>query len=297
MNKIYIGLTDYDWYVHHKTEKSTEVNFWRPGNQPFKALGENELFLFKLKKNHGSAIVGGGFFVKYVNIPIDMAWDAFKGQNGTNEKLVFLSRIRKYREKNRLDISNPNLGCIILTETFWLDESKGIRPPEDWSDNTVTGAIYSTQNGEGKRILDDLKLNLAQTENRYSMSETKHRLGQGGFRVLVTEAYGRRCAISGEKTLPVLEAAHIKDYASNGPHEIQNGILLRSDIHTLYDKGYLTITTDYHVEVSRHLHEDFGNGKMYYQYHGSPLSVLPENISLAPAKEYLLWHNENCYLG
>ena len=50
------------------------------------------------------------------------------------------------------------------------------------------------------------------------------RLGQGAFRVVVTEAYHRRCAISGEKTLPVLEAAHIKPYTQEGPHEISNGL-------------------------------------------------------------------------
>jgi hypothetical protein len=42
------------------------------------------------------------------------------------------------------------------------------------------------------------------------------RLGQGSFRVLVTETYQRRCALTGEKTLPVLEAAHIKPYAELG---------------------------------------------------------------------------------
>ncbi|RPI44481.1 MAG: hypothetical protein EHM59_12710 [Betaproteobacteria bacterium] len=43
------------------------------------------------------------------------------------------------------------------------------------------------------------------------------RLGQGAFRVLVTDAYQRRCAVTGEKTLPVLEAAHIRPYAEDGP--------------------------------------------------------------------------------
>ncbi len=59
------------------------------------------------------------------------------------------------------------------------------------------------------------------------------RLGQGAFRVMVTEAYQRRCAITGEKTLPVLNAAHIKPYAEEGPHEVRNGLLLREDLHTL----------------------------------------------------------------
>ena len=59
------------------------------------------------------------------------------------------------------------------------------------------------------------------------------RLGQGSFRVLVTDAYGRQCAATGERTLPVLQAAHIHPYAVGGPHRVDNGLLLRSDLHTL----------------------------------------------------------------
>ena len=54
---------------------------------------------------------------------------------------------------------------------------------------------------------------------------TKVRLGQGAFRVLVTDAYNRKCAISGEKTLPVLEAAHIKPYSESGSHFISNALI------------------------------------------------------------------------
>lgn len=59
------------------------------------------------------------------------------------------------------------------------------------------------------------------------------RLGQGSFRALVTDAYSYRCAISKERTLPVLQAAHIRPYADGGQHELSNGVLLRSDLHAL----------------------------------------------------------------
>jgi hypothetical protein len=67
------------------------------------------------------------------------------------------------------------------------------------------------------------------------------RLGQGLFRILVTDAYSRRCAITGERTLPVLEAAHIKPYSLVKRHELPNGLLMRSDLHRLLDEGYLTV--------------------------------------------------------
>lgn len=124
---------------------------------------------------------------------------------------------------------------------------------------------------------------------------SKVRLGQGAFRVLVTDAYQRRCAITGEKTLPVLEAAHIKSYAKSGPHALSNGLLLRSDMHKLFDAGYLTITQEHKIEVSSKIKEEFQNGREYYQYHGQSLLYLPADLGKRPGTQYIQWHNENVY--
>lgn len=136
-----------------------------------------------------------------------------------------------------------------------------------------------------------------ETGDRYSEVVAKHRLGQGAFRVAVTDAYQRRCAITGEKTLPVLEAAHIMPYAENGPHLVSNGLLLKSDFHTLFDDGYITLTKDYRIEVSHRLHEDYGNGKDYYRFNGQPIMILPGQPTQRPDVRFIEWHNENVYLG
>lgn len=122
------------------------------------------------------------------------------------------------------------------------------------------------------------------------------RLGQGAFRVLIADAYHRRCAITGEKTLPVLEAAHIKPYSEQGPHKISNGLLLRQDVHTLFDKGYITVDKKHNIVVSKKLKEDYGNGKEYYAYNGKKLLVLPSRFDEMPGEEYLEWHNNNIYV-
>src|SRR6202012_4921520 len=89
------------------------------------------------------------------------------------------------------------------------------------------------------------------------------RLGQGAFRVLVTDYYARRCAVSGERTLPALDAAHIRPFASGGLHRVSNGVLLRRDIHSLFDLGYVTISPDFKFEVSRKIREEYENGRHY----------------------------------
>jgi putative restriction endonuclease len=123
------------------------------------------------------------------------------------------------------------------------------------------------------------------------------RLGQGGFRYAVTERYERRCAMTGERSLPALEAAHIKPYRENGPHRVSNGLLLRADLHRLFDTGYITITSDHRVEVSRHLKEDFSNGRDYYAMHGRSLIMLPHQIQDKPALEFVEWHNGKVFRG
>jgi len=122
------------------------------------------------------------------------------------------------------------------------------------------------------------------------------RLGQGSFRVMVTDAYRRKCAITGERTLPALEAGHIKPFRESGPHKVSNGILLRSDIHRLFDTGYVTITPDYRFEVSRRVREEYENGRDYYALNGRQL-IIPPMKEFQPAGEFISWHNENVFRG
>lgn len=125
----------------------------------------------------------------------------------------------------------------------------------------------------------------------YRQVLTNVRLGQNSFRLKLTDAYSRKCSITGEKTLPVLEAAHIKPYAKSGPHLLSNGLILRADLHKLFDNGYITITSDYKIEVSNRIKEEFQNGKEYYQFHGKELINLPLDIKNRPDAKYIEWHN------
>ncbi|MEQ1933646.1 MAG: HNH endonuclease, partial [Fimbriimonadaceae bacterium] len=178
--------------------------------------------------------------------------------------------------------------------------------------NLVMGKTYAVTVGEGRRLYEQARA--AITANGFTFGEAsstvaeqtarygegilvKPRLGQGGFRVVVMDEYDRRCAITGERTLPVLEAAHIQPYAEFGPHEVSNGLFLRSDLHTLFDRGYMTVTGDLRVEVSRRIREEFSNGREYYALHGRELKTLPAAEAHRPHKQYLEWHQNHCFLG
>ncbi|NMZ77816.1 HNH endonuclease [Pseudomonas mandelii] len=67
------------------------------------------------------------------------------------------------------------------------------------------------------------------------------RRGQGAFRRALIEAYEGTCAVTGCTALDVLEAAHIVPYRGEHTNRVDNGLLLRGDIHTLFDLGHLWI--------------------------------------------------------
>jgi putative restriction endonuclease len=306
----YIGITDYDWFkLLSAQDKIEEINFWQPGgNRIFSAIQENELFLFKLHSPR-DFVVGGGFFAHSTILPVSIAWDTFGIANGSISLDQMRERIGKYRREQPIANQDYKIGCILLAQPFFFTEQNWIPIPNDWKTNIVQGKRYDLSMEPGlslyNRISQRIQMDAFIGENyllvnspsqRYGAPvEILPRLGQGGFKVIVTDAYNRKCAVSNEKVLPVLEASHIRPYSKGGDHKPENGILLRSDIHTLFDKGYLTITPDYHVEVSRKIREDYENGRDYYAFHGNTIN-LPRNIVQKPSRENLEWHN-GIFLG
>lgn len=311
--RIFVGVTDWDWFSLHASRSAVEeVNFWRPSPlATFKALKPGEPFLFKLHSPR-NYIVGGGFFARFIQLPLSLAWDAFGENNGARSLIEVHSRIAKYRKIALTSNDDPKIGCILLQEPFFFEEQDWIPMPDDFKLNTVQGKGYELSSTTGMQIWQQVGQRLeklrcqtpatgpamaAAAENaRFGKpSIVTPRLGQGSFRVMVTDAYDRRCAITTEKTLPVLEAAHIKPFARGGEHSLTNGLLLRSDLHILFDRGYLTIDPDdRRVVVSGRIREEFENGRHYYALHGNP-TAQPDNPKEAPAKENLLFHAQNIF--
>jgi putative restriction endonuclease len=120
------------------------------------------------------------------------------------------------------------------------------------------------------------------------------RKGQGLFSLAVREAYDGACAVTGEHSGPVLEAAHIIPYHQGGKHDVDNGLLLRRDLHRLYDLGYVTVTPDYEFRVGNRLRDEFKNGRSYYSLHGSNIGV-PSKVSWKPNQESLEWHMKTVF--
>lgn len=306
----WVAVTEREWFDFLAREPGVdEVNFWQPNpwGGTFRVLRRGEPMLFKLKAP-ANAIAGGGFFEYYVELPISVAWDAFGRKNGAGSLHELRERIVPLRRARAEWWEDFTIGCIVLVEPFFWPEGQWIPQPEDFSRNIMRGKRYDLRTGTGARLWEEVLTRLPVAgPQRDRPAEliaggysgptlTRRRIGQGTFRVAVMEAYGRQCAVTRERALPVLEAAHIRPFAEVETHYVQNGLLLRSDLHRLFDTGYLTVTPEYRVEASARMRHDFDDGEAYLRLHGSPIWV-PNKPEYRPDPEMLRWHNEHVFKG
>ena len=317
--RFYLANTDYDWYRYLSRQPDLdEANFWRPGgSQVVKYLKFGDAFVFKLKKAHGHAIVGFGFFVAFARMSVGQAWETFGVKNGAQSLDEMWRRVVRYirGSVNRPYDPRHHIGCDLVASPVFFPEEMWVRAPEGWQDQIVTGAGIDADSGDGLRIWRQCleraaalgpalpvvgevgeQTVLFEDGARYGNEQLiRPRLGQGTFRYALERVYGR-CAVTGEHALPALDAAHIVSYRQGGRHEISNGLLLRADIHRLFDQGYVTVMPDYHFRVSPRLEHDFHNGKVYYGLENTQLWV-PENQLDKPRPDYLEQHNDEVFLA
>lgn len=313
MVRILVANTDFEWFETLSNLPAVdEVNFWQPsGANEFRALATGELLAFRLKAPR-NVIAGFGVFQHASRLPVSLAWDTFKENNGAASYEQMRRRVEKYRGGEPVGWNTP-IGCRVLTQRVFLPPIAWIPSPASWPRNIVTGKTYVTDEAEGRVLWDRFAEAMALWPHageavggpavgngpgpRYGEPVlVKPRLGQGAFRVSVMDAYGRACAVSGGRVLPALEAAHIRPYAAGGEHAVTNGILMRRDIHSVFDAGYVTIDRDLRFVVSERVKSDFNNGNEYRRLHGTRLAdaLRPE---WAPDLGALAWHNGAVFLG
>lgn len=118
----------------------------------------------------------------------------------------------------------------------------------------------------------------------WALTAVAQRRGQAAFRAQLLEAYGQRCAITGSNAAAVLEAAHIRPYRGKHTNRMDNGLLLRADIHTLFDLGLIWITPERRVVVAPSL-----AGTDYRELSGQEIRK-PAQSSQYPNPTYLAEH-------
>ncbi len=309
-----VAITDEGWYRFLlERPEVVELNFWTPSARRSFHAHQFSPFLFKLRAPH-NAICGFAYFALFSRLPDWLAWESFNLGNGCSSFEEMRTRIASIRARIRYDeaTGSDEIGCIQLVSPVFFPPDAWIPQPTDWQPRTQTPVKYDLAAGEGRRVWQACLAQAASLPPAPPISEflvsvergprygepylAQPRLGQGTFRIAVLDAYARACAVTRERSLPVLEASHIRSFAQDGPHEVRNGLLLRADLHRLFDTGYITVTRDLRLEVSARLREDYKNGRSYYPLHGASLQ-LPIEASHRPERQFLEWHNEHTFRG
>ncbi|TDP74743.1 HNH endonuclease [Roseateles toxinivorans] len=120
------------------------------------------------------------------------------------------------------------------------------------------------------------------TEDERQLRAVLTRRGQQRFRDQLLQAYGRRCAISESRVEQLLEAAHIVPHAEGSDYRVSNGLLLRADLHTLFDLHLLGIDGSLRV----HLHPSLRHSE-YARYQGKRIESLPASSAEWPSPSNL----------
>lgn len=309
--RAYVGVTDDSWYEFLAARPQlTEVNFWQPsGAREFRVLAPGEPFFFKTHYPHNK-VVGGGFFSDSARLRVSEAWEFFGAANGAASIEEMRARVGRYRRAPIGPAEDPVIGCLFVRDVRFFPADVIADAPPAFARNIVQGKSYDMAEPSTASYFADLLWLTLGTEVQVDFSQPWHRpgpvfgdprlapyrLGQGAFKAVVLDAYQRRCAVTGTHIPPVLQAAHIRPVTEGGEHRLDNGLLLRSDIHTLFDRGYLGIDPQFRLRVSPRLRADFSNGEQLYAQQGQVIEI-PERRADRPSREFIEWHLGEVFLA
>ena len=308
--RAYVGVTDNSGYrfLAHRSGV-TEVNFWQPSSaREFRVLAPGEPFFFKAHYPHNR--LAGGLFSDSARLRISEAWEFFGEANGVASVEEMRARIGRYRRAPIGVGEDSVIGCLFVRDVRFFPDDAVADPPPQFARNIVQGKSYDLADPAGRGIL---RISCSWLwAPRWSWISAgpgnrsgpvfgdprlvPYRLGRQSFKAVVLDSYHRRRAISGSHIPPVLQAAHIRPVAGGGEHRLDNGLLLRSDVHTLFDCGYLGVDPQHRLLVSPRLRADFSNDDQFYAKEGQVID-LPERRADRPGREFLEWHFDEVFLG
>jgi putative restriction endonuclease len=304
----YVAVTNPEWFFHLRAQAGAvgrldEVNFWNPSGKPLKGFRPGDPVFFRLKAPY-RCIGGYGFFAAFQPLRLAEAWEFFGFKNGCASPFE-LARLTGRLLADRI-------GCTILRGVVLREDSAhfGWRDAEGWSGNGPNRGGTVRDPDLIRRLMDEIAFDEAAVpdelrdepfrlieadERRILLARSAQREGQGAFRARLLGAYGGRCAITGEHTEIVLDAAHIQPYLGPRSNHVQNGLLLTKEFHALFDQGYVTVTPEHEVRVSPRLRREWDNGRRYYPHDGQPLLVLPGAAAERPSAAVLEWHGAHVF--
>lgn len=296
-----VYITDPSWLSSlERTGVRQSVNFWRKDRRSLRLL-PGDLFYFKLKGSR--SVAGRAYFREQLQLTATEAWERFREGNGAVSQSELETRAQR-----ALKMNGGSLNCLILDglEILPTQARPQIRPgdfpgaiqnckffkqgslpsveasfSEPRALSTLVGAEAeaSTEGQFDPRFISTIRA--------MAIRAICVRRGQRKFRKDLLAAYNDKCCVTGETAPAILEAAHIHPYRGADTNQVANGLLLRTDLHTLFDFGLWTLEDTFTIRLSSHII----SSKSYAGYDGATIAV-PNKPQLRPSKAALRFHRE-----
>lgn len=281
---------------------------WSTGSRNSGIWPGDRVFLLKLGPNRPKGCMGSGYATS--RIYPDAHWDDNREDNANYVAIVWDTLLDP--DTDELLVLPPPNAYPSLSEVHWTPETSGTQVHDPiaaadletvWRSHLDSRQVRRATNPairEAIRVqgqqhdIDDLAIDLdeagqfepktPQDARERVLREVALRQGQPEFRRDLLRAYGGRCAVTGCDVAEALEAAHIEPWADGHPNSLANGLLLRGDVHALFDRGLLRITADGHVELGESIRSSH-----YAELHGRKLQ-LPVEVDDQPSSAALASH-------
>lgn len=128
-------------------------------------------------------------------------------------------------------------------------------------------------------------------------SVTKQRRHQNFFRKVVLGSYRTQCCITGISLNELLRASHIVPWSESVSNRLnpQNGLCLSATFDAAFDRGLITVDSNYQLLLSKRIHMVSTNKEILNSFvlrEGMTINLPEKNL---PDIELLQWHSENIF--
>lgn len=185
---------------------------------------------------------------------------------------AYTELVKKQKEILKSGVNTPRNGYLFLDDVDW--DTLCVKLCE-LAKSIIEAHVGSNLkfNVQYQAVDDDI--------DSFQMISARMRRGQRLFRKNLIDLYGGKCTISGWGPTEVLEAVHIVNHAESGINHTDNGIILRADLHRLFDSNLFRINPDtFCVDVSSELKDS-----KYWKLNGRRINKRKDGKD--PSAEYL----------
>ena len=183
---------------------------------------------------------------------------------------------------------------LLLENYFPNAKNIYLRPEKNYEEEKIENEILNEPKEEYQNHIQRLKETLQEDE-----FEEEIFVRGGLFKKTIPKIYDYTCCITGMRiqssyNIQMIDACHIYPFSVSRDDTVTNGIALSPTLHRAFDRGLITINSDFVIRISPTIIEEESNFTLS-QFEGRQI-ILPQTEKYYPSQESLVWHNKEVFL-